>query len=404
MHEDESYWRAVRAAFALDPGFVHLVGFWLSSHPAPVREAIGFHRRELDSNPYLYVRNNEEREESKVRSALGRFLKGNEDCFALTESTSLGLGLITAGLEGSSADELLTTEHEHYSAWESAEGLSLRCGMRLRRALLYNDDEEPTKELIVQRLLDSLSDTTRIVLLTWVHSSTGVRLPLPDMCREIKARFIGRSRPPIIIVDATHAVGAFPLSLDESYCDIVVGSCHKWMLAPRGTAFVWGREEALASIRPAVASFASGALGRFTGAREIPALLPGERLTPGGFHCFEHRWAVPAAIEFIENIGVERVASRIAHLCNLLRQGLEEIEGIRVVTPRSHSLSAGFVCFEVLRREAYSVCRDLLGDRILCSAGPYRKSLCRFSPFVYNSFDDIERALDAVRKVVAMGD
>ena len=401
MVKDEAYWQIVRAAFSLDPEIVHLVGFWLSSHPAPVRESIDYHRRGLDYNPFLYVHNNEEREESAVRSALGRLLDGRADCFSLTESTSLGLGLVMAGIEGSGADELLTTEHEHYSAWESAEGLRIRCGMRLRRVRLYSHDEEPTEESVIKQMLDGLSGTTRVILLTWVHSSTGVRLPLPRLCKELRERFDGYSKPPLIVADATHAVGAFPVSLEDSGCDIVIGSCHKWMLAPRGTAFIWGREEALASISPIVASFASGALGRFTGAKKVPHLLPGERLTPGGFHCFEHRWAVPAAVEFIESIGQQRVTDRIEQLCSLLRQGLESIDRVRVVTPRSRALSAGFVCFEVLGKESEDVCRDLLKQKILCSAGPYRRSLCRFTPFIYNSIEDVLKAIKTVREVVA---
>jgi selenocysteine lyase/cysteine desulfurase len=398
---NESYWEGVREVFQLDPRFVHLVGFWLSSHPAPVRDTIERHRRELDANPYLYVRSNEDREEAAVRSALARLLGGRASCFALTESTSVGLGLVIAGLECSPVGEILTTEHEHYSAWTLAESLSLRCGMPIKRVQLYDAYEEVSEDLIVHRMLSALSARTRIILLTWVHSSTGVRLPLPRLCKEIKKEYAGRGSTPTIIADATHAVGAVPLSLEESACDIIVGACHKWLLGPRGTAFFWGREETLASIRAIVPSFAPGALHKFVASQEVPVVLAGERLSPGGFHCFEHRWAVPAAITFLETIGFGTVTKRILYLSSALREGLGTIGGVRVVTPRVHALTAGFVCFEIEGRKAEDVCRYLLDRGVLCSAGPYRRSLCRFSTFIYNSLSDVERAIEAVKDLAA---
>src|ERR1700720_15950 len=359
MNDDEHYWMTVRSAFNLDPNFIHLVGFWLSSHPEAVRSAIDRHRRELDANPYLYVKENGDSQEALVREALGRFLNGRPDCIALIESTSMGLGLVLAGLFGPSEGEILTTEHEHYSAWEAADTMSQRTGMRVKRVRLYEDGDEPTEESIIQRLVEALSSATRVIVLTWVHSSTGVRLPLQRLCTAVKSALESSlEEHPVIIVDATHAVGAFPVSLQEIGCDIVIGSCHKWMMGPRGTAFIWGHERAMGAIRAVVPSFAPGALCRFTGARLPPNILPGERLTPGGFHCFEHRWSVAAAIDFLEAIDFARVVERLEVLCALLRQGLEGMDSVRLVTPRH--LAAGFICFEMPGKTSEWVCNALL--------------------------------------------
>jgi selenocysteine lyase/cysteine desulfurase len=130
-------------------------------------------------------------------------------------------------------------------------------------------------------------------------------------------------------------------------------------------------------------------------------LLEGERLSPGGFHCFEHRWAVTAAVEYFEQIGKDAVFARIRELSDSLKRGLKTIAGVRVITPQSCEFSAGLVCFEIAGHGSHVVCSELEKRRILCSPAPYKKSFCRFSPFIYNSMDDIFKAIEAVREVSA---
>ena len=91
---DLTDWRAVRAQFALSPDRIHLTSFLLAAHPRPVREAIDRHRRRLDANPVEYLHANEGRLTAEARSAAGRFLGVPAPEVALTDSTTMGLGLL----------------------------------------------------------------------------------------------------------------------------------------------------------------------------------------------------------------------------------------------------------------------------------------------------------------------
>ena len=91
---DLTDWRAVRAQFALSPGRIHLSSFLLAAHPRPVRNAIERHRRGLDANPVDYLHGNEARLTSGARAAAGRFLGAPPAEIALTDSTTMGLGLL----------------------------------------------------------------------------------------------------------------------------------------------------------------------------------------------------------------------------------------------------------------------------------------------------------------------
>ncbi|HEX9407933.1 MAG TPA: aminotransferase class V-fold PLP-dependent enzyme, partial [Thermoanaerobaculia bacterium] len=117
--EDLQDWSVVRQQFDLDPAYLHLGLFYLTSHPRPVRAAIESYRKKLDSNPFLTVeRGMFESPETniplRVTTALGKFIGGNPDDIALTQNTTTGLSLIYHGLPLKAGDEIITTNHDHY--------------------------------------------------------------------------------------------------------------------------------------------------------------------------------------------------------------------------------------------------------------------------------------------------
>ncbi len=121
-------------------------------------------------------------------------------------------------------------------------------------------------------------------------------------------------------------------------------------------------------------------------------------LTPGGFHSFEHRWALREAFEFRRQIGRERAAARTHELARQLKDGLASIKGVRLVTPDSSDLSAGLVCFEVSGRDPMDVVQALyVKERIVGSVTPYAVRFVRLGPSILNSPTDVDRALRAIR-------
>ncbi len=179
-------WSAVRAQFALDPKRIHLASFLLAAHPRAVREAIERHRRGLDRDSVTYLHANEGRLTSDARTAAGRYLGVAADEVALTDSTTMGLGLLYTRLELKPGEEVLTTEHDFYATHEA---LRLS-GARVRRVRLYDDPRRASVDEIVTRLRRAVSERTRVVALTWVHSSTGVKLPIRAIADALPDRIL----------------------------------------------------------------------------------------------------------------------------------------------------------------------------------------------------------------------
>jgi isopenicillin-N epimerase len=399
----EVNWDYVRRQFLLDEEFVHLSGFWLSSHPLPVRAAIDHFRHQLDRQPFLFVAQNEERLDCAAASSIARLLKGNPREIVLTSSTTEGLAIIYGGMAVGPGDEVLTTTHDHYSTAKCLDILGHRTGCSVRQIAMYDDGDEIQEDQLCARLLESVSPVTRVLALTWVHSCTGVKIPLAKICGRVREFNRRRTEGQEIVVcaDATHAIGTTVADVAELGADFLVGACHKWLCGPRGSGFAWGRDEALRSLSPVIPSFAPAALGEFAGRVSGASRVAAAEVTPGGFHCFEHRWAVPAAVEFIENIGVRTIESRICFLASILKNGLKRIERVRLITPSSPAVSAGIVCFEVDGAGPESIVEGLLRRRIVATVSPYRKRYVRFTPAVYNTEDDLSKALVALEETVS---
>ena len=109
----------VRREFALRTPPVHFETFLLASHPRSVREAIERYRAALDADPHEYLNNREFQVEQRILAQAAAYLGTQPDQLALTDSTTMGLGLIYGGLRLAPGDEVVTTVHDFYATHEA---------------------------------------------------------------------------------------------------------------------------------------------------------------------------------------------------------------------------------------------------------------------------------------------
>jgi selenocysteine lyase/cysteine desulfurase len=387
---DPDDWANIRAQFPLAEGMVNLSTFYFASHAAPVRAAIEHHRAGMDADPLGYVRENQSRLDGRVARAAATYLNTNRSQIAFTDSTTMGLGLLYSGLRLGPGDEVLTTEHEFFATHEALRLRSIRDGVSVSRTRLYDDSAQANPDEMVHRLLAAIGPATRVVALTWVHSSTGVRLPVRRMTDAIAKVNGNRPEPERILVclDGVHGFAAEDATPADLGVDFLITGTHKWLFGPRGTGLIWGRSSAWSRFTPIIPSFIDTAGDE-----------PGPWSTPGGFHSFEHRWALAEAFEFLRAVGPRRVAQRTRALATMLKDGLAGIPSVRLRTPRSPDASAGLVCCEVDGYGPDEAVARLRRANIVASSTPYQPSYLRFGPTILNSEADIEAALAAVRSL-----
>jgi isopenicillin-N epimerase len=394
-------WEAVRDQFPLSRDLIHLAGFFLASHPTPVREAIERHRRGLDADPIGYWFEHENHQEAAVLRAAAGYLGVAPTDIALTDSTTMGLGLLYGGLELRRGQEILTTTHDHYSTETSLRLRAGRTGASVRQIGLYQDLRTVSREGLVDALVKNLRSNTRVVALTWVHSSTGLKLPIAEMARAVHRLNASRADQDRVLfcVDGVHALGVEDVRLNDVGCDFFVAGTHKWLFGPRGTGLVWGHPRAWPAANAIIPTFNTEAYDMWMKVIPSKELPKSVYMTPGGFHSFEHRWALDEAFIFHQAIGKARVTERIYELNQQLKQGLASMPHVTLHTPLSQEISAGIVCFEIAEMEPGQVVEKLRRRGIVGSVTPYATQYARLAPGLLNTNSEIDAVLREIHNL-----
>ena len=403
-------WDGVRSQFVLDPSYTHAALFFIASHPRPVREAIDRYRNEIDRNPFLAVEHGvfsyepAENHMARVHAALAGYIGGQPDDIALTSNTTSGLALVYNGLPLRRGDEILTTTHDHYSHHESIRYAAERAGATWRKVPMFDSFAEVSQDRIVHNLRKEVRANTRVLGVTWVHSSTGIRLPLErlaEMVRSVNARRTERDRL-LLVVDGVHGIGAESSKIAATGVDVFAAGLHKWMLAPRGTGFVWARPEVWASMRPMIPTFsAEEPYAAWAEGRAWRGSPRATWMSPGGFESYEHFWAIEDAIGFLQNIGPDRITARVHELNGSAKRELAKMSHVKVHTPVADELSAGIICFDVEGMRPADVVAKLAERRIIASTSPYAITYPRLSFGIANSENDVETCVRAVAALSA---
>jgi selenocysteine lyase/cysteine desulfurase len=364
---DPGDWGSVKAQFPLAKGVRHFDAFVLATHPKPVRDAIERHRRGLDADPAGYLHAHEAELDQRVLDAAARYLEVPPE-FAFTDSTTMGLGLVYGGIRVKGRP--VATEHDFYSTHES---LRLRFG-NFRRIRLYDDPSQATVNGMVAAARAGVRSDAGLLALTWVHSGTGVKIPVQQIAEAV------RGVP--VVVDGVHGLAADDLPIAS--VDVLVAGCHKWLGGPRGTGLVWTR--AWDRLRPLIPPFHPGS--------------PAGDWNPGGYHTFEHRWALAEAFDFHRRIGRTEVTKRIQSLATRLKRGLAELPKVRLVTPMAEEVSAGIVCLEVDGLDpATAVDRLRREHKVAASVTPYAEPYVRLGTGLWVDEADVDAALSAIARL-----
>ena len=155
-------------------------------------------------------------------------------------------------------------------------------------------------------------------------------------------------------------------------------------------------EEAWSAATPTIPTFDGRSYLAWIEGRPPEDTPPGAAMTPGGFHSFEHRWALADAFAFHGRIRRTRVAERTHALARQLKEGLEDLDRVRLWTPLDEALSAGLVCLEVDGRDPREVVGRLDQQGIIASVTPYATQYVRLGPSIVNTPVEVDEVVAAI--------
>ena len=287
-------------------------------------------------------------------------------------------------------DRILTGRNEYGSAVLAYLQLAQRTGAEV--VVVANDD---SGQLDVAALAGLIDERTKLIGLTWVPTAGGLVNPAADVGR------LARAADVLYLLDATQAVGQFPIDVSAVGCDMLTGTGRKFLRGPRGTGFLYVGHRALDRLDPFVAEIRSAT---WDGGRSFTWVNGARR-----FETWENSYlnvvGLGAAVRQALDIGLDRIGRRSAALGARLRTGLAEIDGVTVhdlgreqcaiVTARLAGVDTGAVA-DALSRRGINVSTTVAEHNQFDSEVRDVHPLVRLSPHYYNTEAEIDEAVGAV--------
>lgn len=308
--------------FLFEKGLVYLNTAALGPAPRQVLERTLQAWRELEGNPSHEGYGRLEHEMDAVRAQGARLLGCDVEELVLTRSTTDGMNTVAQGVGLVAGDHVVTSDQEHPGGVSGWMYLARRNGVILDVVPIPPGEHDHGR--IVERFAAAMTPRTRVVSVSHVLTSTGLRMPVPELAA------LARRNGAMCVVDGAQAAGAIAVDVRALGCHAYATSGHKWLMGPKGTGLLFLAADTKGVIDPIALQGGRAAYSESSGVGSIPSVL-----------------GLGAAIALATATGVGEIERRAMALRHRVHEGLRTQPGIEVVSPASGALAAPFVTFRL---------------------------------------------------------
>ncbi len=369
-------WQKVRKGFLLPNDLVYLNNGSLGPNPAYVIERMFEAWRILEENPVEQGFGPLLEKAEAVRSKAAAFLGCTKEEMAITQNTTEGMNAVAQGIEWNAADRVLTTDHEHPGGLVGWQYVARKRSVILDTVALPAAPRDANE--IVKLFESKLTKQTRVISVSHVTFSTGLRLPIAELAS------LARANGSLLVVDGAQAPGGIVVDVKKLGCHAYATSAHKWLLAPMGTGLLCISEDAKARIDPMMLAAGHRVYTAHTGTRNLPAII-----------------GLGAAMEFLDKLGRQAVEARALDLRQRLYEALTKLPKIRLASPPAGPLASPILTIELPKEINSGALADRLNKTHRIVVKVVTSNLVnglRFSTHSYNSDEDISRTVNALKR------
>ena len=295
--------------FLLDPDVIFLNHGSFGACPTPVFTAYQQWQRKLETQPVLFLGREFSGFDGHARQTLGAYFHTQPENLVFVPNATYGVNTVARSLKLSPGDIILTSDHEYGACDYTWEFVCQQSGAAYHRQPIPLPVISSAQ--IVDAIWQAVNPQTKVIYLSHITSPTALCLPIQEICRRARQHGI------LTIIDGAHAPGQLDLDLPALGADFYTGNCHKWMLSPKGAAFLYARPEVQPLLEPFVVSWGYHATPETTsGSRFIDLFQWSGTRDPAA------ALSVPAALEFMQ----QHHWSAVRVKCHeLLRQAIDRI-------------------------------------------------------------------------------
>lgn len=375
--------------FLLNPDIAFLNHGSFGATPKVVFDKYQWWQRELERQPVEFLSDQRRFKPlmREARAALAAYVHCGADDLVYVPNATTGMNIVARSLHLQAGDEILTTDHEYGALDRTWHFLCKTSGA------IYKHQPIPlpvtTHADFVERFWAGVTPRTKVIYLSHITSPTALTFPVKELCARARAAGI------LSVVDGAHAVGQIPLDMQDLGADFYASNCHKWLCAPKGSAFLYARPAKQHLLEPLVVSWGYEAERpgaskfideqEFNGTRDPAAYL-----------------AVPESIRFVESHDWQTVRAHCHALVQQARTRIGELTGLPPIAPDSTDWFMQMCTLPLPPCDTASLKTRLYDEfgveiPIITWQG---KPFIRVSIQAYNSSEDIDRLLVGLARLL----
>ena len=361
---------------------------WSGPPPRRVAQALK-DRIDLELNdgptsPQVYEAGREV--QNRARLAAARLFNSDPDEVLVTRNTTEGLNIVLSGLDWQAGDEIITCNLEHSSVLLTSLATAQRHDLKVR---VVDLDPHDSRETILGKFESAFTPRTRMIFVSHVEYSTGLRMPAPELT------WLAHDRGAHIMLDGAQTGGHLNLDVAAESIDFYSIPGQKWLLGYEGVGALYIRRDLIERVHPA-----------HSGGRAVVQPVDYDHVQlnsadmdkfHGGSSSVPLQAAFVEAVSFIEEVGVSNIEERNRQLAARLKKQLADIPGVHIYSPTEPDLSSGLVAFALAGWEPpVAVSRLWDENQIVVRQVEYPPGI-RASLHFFNTEQEVDQLAQAVR-------
>lgn len=378
--------QTLKSQFLLDPKVTYLNHGSFGATPKPIFDDYQKWQLELEREPAQFMSVNGLQYLKQSREALGRYINCHADDVVYTTNPSYAINIIAKSMHLKLGDEVLATNLEYGALDRTWNYYCKRTGAKYVRQKISLP--VISKEKLIEDFWKGYTHKTKAIFISQITSSTGMILPVKEICDMAKAKGL------MTIVDGAHVPAHIPLDLQDLKADVYTGACHKWMLTPKGSSFLYLRKEYQEHFDPLIVSWGYDSdhpshskfqdYHQMQGTRDFSAFL-----------------TIPKALEFLKENNWEKVSAHCHQLVVNNYEKVCEVLNTQPICPVNNQFLGQMASTPITVKDPAGLQRMLFeryqveipvmvhGDR----------TFIRFSINAYNAQEDIDKLLAALKEI-----
>ncbi len=380
---NEAYWSLVKRQFPLEEGLLYFNAANVCPASRAVLDRHAQFERDFQADPAFQNREKYGPIRTSARIKVAKLLNAAPAEIAFTRNTSESNNTIVQGLDLKPGDEILVTDHNHPSNLVAWEIRAKRQGFIVKQ--LRTPSPAPSRDALVGMFEKAITPKTRVIGVTHVTNVFGTKFPAKEIAE------LGRRRGVWVHLDGAQSFGAMDVDLKSIGCDSYSASTHKWLMGPLEAGVLYVRSERINEVWPSIVT--AGWSDRVTDARKLEVY--GQQDDP-------RIAGLDAALDFTNLIGIKNIEARVKWLAAYFKEQASQLP-VKIRTNMEPELSHGVVKIST-GEENVKKHYDTMWERnrlAIASTPRGEQHGLRFSAHIYNTKDDVDAAIKALKAVVA---